>query len=322
VHVVHRTQDLIDATFGKDFSQATLPTLYDRVLLTPTNKHAAILNDHILSLIPQPDNYRHSIDAPVYDKTQKCHKIIIPTEFMKTLTPTGMPPHILNLKVGGVYMLLRNMNVKEGLCNGSRFHILEIHRHNILCQLIPSGPGDHDEEPLIFLLPRITSSTPDKYPFSFSRHQFPIRPSFAVTINKSQGSTYDRVGIDLTDPVFSHGQLYVALSRVKNWNSVHVLLKDGQFHTTNVVWHTIFDRDYIDRRHRESFAPPAYADDVDPDEVQYDENEAAPEYPCSFREPEDNPYRLPEDQPLPFESNFNQHHEGDDIDMPADWDWD
>jgi len=56
--------------------------------------------------------------------------------------------------------------------------------------------------------------------------------------------------------------------------------------------------------------------------VQYDENEAAPEYPCSFREPEDNPYRLPEDQPLPFESNFNQHHEGDDIDMPADWDWD
>jgi len=322
VHVVHRTQDLIDATFGKDFSQATLPTLYDRVLLTPTNKHAAILNDHILSLIPQPDNYRHSIDAPVYDKTQKCHKIIIPTEFMKTLTPTGMPPHILNLKVGGVYMLLRNMNVKEGLCNGSRFHILEIHRHNILCQLIPSGPGDHDEEPLIFLLPRITSSTPDKYPFSFSRHQFPIRPSFAVTINKSQGSTYDRVGIDLTDPVFSHGQLYVALSRVKNWNSVHVLLKDGQFHTTNVVWHTIFDRDYIDRRHRESFAPPAYADDVDPDEVQYDENEAAPEYPCSFREPEDNPYRLPEDQPLPFESYFNQHHEGDDIDMPADWNWD
>jgi hypothetical protein len=322
VHVVHRTQDLIDATFGKDFSQATLPTLYDRVLLTPTNKHAAILNDHILSLIPEPDNYRHSIDAPVYDKTQKCHRIIIPTEFMKTLTPTGMPPHILNLKVGGVYMLLRNMNVKEGLCNGSRFHILKIHHHTILCQHIPSGPGDHDKEPLIFLLPRITCTTPDKYPFSFSRHQFPIRPSFAVTINKSQGSTYDRVGIDLTDPVFSHGQLYVALSRVKNWDSVHVLLKDGQFHTTNVVWHTIFDRDYIDRRHRESFAPPDYAHDVDPDDVQYDENEAAPNYPCSFREPEDNPYRLPEELPMPFESTYNLHHEGDDIDLPADWNWD
>jgi len=326
IHIVHRTQDLIDATFGKDFSQNMLPTLYDRVLLTPTNKHAAILNEHMLSLIPGPDNIRLSIDTPVIDKTQQCHKIILPTEFLKTLTPPGLPPHSLNLKVGGVYMLLRNMNVKEGLCNGSRFHILEIQHHSILCQLIPSGPGTHNEEPLIFLLPRITSTTPEKYPFTFSRHQFPIRPSFAMTINKSQGSTYSKVGIDLTDPVFSHGQLYVALSRVKNWDSVHVLLKDGQIHTKNIVWHTIFDKDYIDRRHRECFAPPAYANPIDPDEEQYEENYQAPEYPCSFREPEDNPYRLPEDLPLPFSGSFasylDQAHEGDDIDMPADWNFD
>jgi len=317
---VHRTQDLIDATFGTDFSEGALPTLYDRVLLTPTNKHAAILNDHMLQLIPGPDNYRHSIDAPVMDKTKQCHKLIIPTEFMKTLTPPGMPPHILNLKVGAVYMLLRNMNVKEGLCNGSRFHILKINRYSILCQLIPSGPGAHDDEPLIFLLPRITSTTPDKYPFSFSRHQFPIRPSFAVTINKSQGSTYDKVGIDLSEPVFSHGQLYVALSRVRNWDSVHVLLKDGETHTTNIVWHTIFDRDYIDRRHRESFAPPSYADEEDAEDVLYDVNDAAPAYPCSFTEPEDNPFRMPGDPELPFPSIFNQHHEGDDIGIPEDWD--
>ena len=91
VHVGHRTQDLIVATFGQDFSQATLPTLYHCVLLTPTNKHATILNACILSLIPQPDNFRHSINASVYDRTQKCHRIIITTEFMKTLTPTGKP---------------------------------------------------------------------------------------------------------------------------------------------------------------------------------------------------------------------------------------
>ena len=40
-----------------------------------------------------------------------------------------------------------------------------------------------------------------------------------MTINKAQGATLTRVGIFLNDPVFSHGQLYVALSRVANMNS-------------------------------------------------------------------------------------------------------
>ena len=64
-------------------------------------------------------------------------------------------------------------------------------------------------------IPRIPMSPSEDItlPFKFKRKQFPIRLSFAMTINKAQGQTIPNVGIYLPDPVFSHGQLYVALSR-------------------------------------------------------------------------------------------------------------
>jgi ATP-dependent DNA helicase PIF1 len=63
-----------------------------------------------------------------------------------------------------------------------------------------------------------------------------------MTINKAQGQTLDFVGLYLPEPVFSHGQLYVALSRAKSSKCIKVLMKpngDGQRHyscTKNVVY--------------------------------------------------------------------------------------
>jgi hypothetical protein len=59
------------------------------------------------------------------------------------------------------------------------------------------------------------------------RRQFPVRRCFAMTINKAQGQSFDRVGVDLRLPVFTHGQLYVALSRVTDVDRLHVLLPEG-----------------------------------------------------------------------------------------------
>ena len=61
-----------------------------------------------------------------------------------------------------------------------------------------------------------------------SRKQFPVRLSFAITINKSQGQTISNVGVILPRHIFSHGQLYVALPRGVSQNSTKVLIKEGK----------------------------------------------------------------------------------------------
>ncbi|KAG5549497.1 hypothetical protein RHGRI_014734 [Rhododendron griersonianum] len=70
-----------------------------------------------------------------------------------------------------------------------------------------------------------------------TRRQFPIRLAYAMTINKSQGQSINFVGIDLRTPVFSHGQLYVALTRCRSNDRTSILLSnDASRSTTNIVY--------------------------------------------------------------------------------------
>ena len=73
------------------------------------------------------------------------------------------------------------------------------------------------------LIPRIKLAPSDiNLPFVLERHQFPVRLAYSMTINKAQGQTFDKVGIYLLAPVFSHGQLYVALSRAKSFKDIYM----------------------------------------------------------------------------------------------------
>ena len=85
------------------------------------------------------------------------------------------------------------------------------------------------------IIPRIHMCTQENdYPFILCRRQFPVRPAFAMTIHKSQGQTLDTVGIRLQDPIFAHGQLYVALSRATNPNNIRIAVDISAQPTDNI----------------------------------------------------------------------------------------
>jgi ATP-dependent DNA helicase PIF1 len=88
------------------------------------------------------------------------------------------------------------------------------------------------------LIPRIKlTSTGGELPYIVSRRQFPLRLCFAMTVNKSQGQSFNYVGVDLRIPAFTHGQLYVALSRVTDIANLSLLLPPNEAVTTeNIIY--------------------------------------------------------------------------------------
>ncbi|GJW67041.1 ATP-dependent DNA helicase PIF1-like protein [Tanacetum coccineum] len=139
-------------------------------------------------------------------------------------------------------MKTTNLDLANRICNGTRLIWKRFDPNVINAELVA---GKHAG--VRVLLPRIPfdPSEEDMFPFKLKRTQFPVRLSFAMTINKAQGQTISNVGVYLPDLVFSHGQLYVALSRGISRTPTKVLVNpEKEFHqggvyTSNVIYQEV-----------------------------------------------------------------------------------
>jgi len=107
-------------------------------------------------------------------------------------------------------ILLRNLDPNNWLCNETRLIFRALQNNAIDAEIV----GVQDARKRVFIpRPPLSPSDDISLLFKFKRKQFRVRLSFAMTINKSQGQTIPNVGTYLPKSVFSHGQLYVGLSR-------------------------------------------------------------------------------------------------------------
>ncbi len=194
--------------------------LCSRAVLCPTNEAADEVNDHMTKCFPGQARSYLSCDTLVDG-----NKAQYPTEFLNTLCSSGMPPHELTLKEKCPVMLMRNLDPAKGHCNGTRYIVSGLYDHVIDATV---ATGVHVGKRI--MVPRIpTCPTESVFPFRMQRRQFPLRRCFGMTANKAQGQGLQKIGIYLKKQFFSHGQLYVAMSRVGSKKNLKILTKNGRF---------------------------------------------------------------------------------------------
>jgi hypothetical protein len=235
-------ESLINSVYpGIEHGHKSAEYFLDRTILACRNDEVDDINEAVLAMFPGVAQTLLSADSVQTQDEAVNDYQPYPVEYLNSLRASGLPLAKLTLKPGCPIMLLRNLDPSKGLCNGTRMILNQIRPRVLDCTVISGDPRFSGNRVLI---PRI-SLTPsnETLPIPLRRRQFPVRLAFAMTINKSQGQSVKHVGLDLRSAVFSHGQLYVALSRCTSANRIRVLLPEtsGNRRTPNFVYKEVLN---------------------------------------------------------------------------------
>ena len=240
-------EDIIGFVYNRDVLNKPAACL-QRCILAPTNAQVDVYNNAVLGLLPSTSRQYNAADSlEEHDevmRTMDADSDInspLPSpdsilDYVRYRRPNGMPAYNLVVKIGGVYRLLRNLSIELGLVKNARVVIIGMGSKLITVRLLQrtqmSGidPGD-------ILLPRITFKDQLLSGHTLCRRQFPLAPAYASTFHSCQGLTLDCVGVDLTQNVFTHGQLYTALSRIRHRSNAIIRFSSvDNLTTTNVTY--------------------------------------------------------------------------------------
>ena len=169
-------------------------------LLYPLNADVEEINqyylDELCETVGEVNDYEAEVE--IYDKKLPIHKI----EKFKKDCPAV---EILSLAIGCQVMLLWNLDLEQGLVNGSR---------GVVTRFVNDMPIVRFLDGQTRLIDYHIWEMEENDTKLASIEQIPLKLAYALSIHKSQGCSLDYVITDLDD-VFEYGQAYVALSRIR-----------------------------------------------------------------------------------------------------------
>ena len=149
--------------------------LAEHAVLAPLNDTVNWINVTLIQEFPGEVITYKSIDSAI-TADEADH---FPTEFLNSVKLSSLPSHMLMLKKGCPIILLRSLDPPR-LMNGTRC-IMTKGSPNLIEANISQGPFAGE----VIMIPRIPLIPSDsELPFQFRTVQFPVRPRFAMTINK------------------------------------------------------------------------------------------------------------------------------------------
>ncbi|GKB90569.1 DNA helicase [Tanacetum coccineum] len=163
--------ELIDFIYDDTTLKApTAGSLQEKVIVCPKHVTADVVNAKILSNIEGHIKTYLSNDEAISLGTETSEtELLYPIEYLNTMTFPGLSPYELKLKVGLPIMLLRNVNLSGGLCNGTRMIVRSLMSKLIEAQIITETRIG--EKVFIHTIP-FTHKDPN-LSFTFKRKQFP-----------------------------------------------------------------------------------------------------------------------------------------------------